>query len=612
MENLETFLSLFNWKIEFNNLKIPLKKEIAINRKDQNIYFLAGVNDLQKRNGDNDIVEKNYFYLDFDIRENVLKNENRIITDTELEEKIAFILEILEKNDKYKEWSALVNSWNWLHVYYRNNENIKIDIKKYKDGVSEIIKTLNETINDKNLLADGACCNIWRIARLPFSFNLKRKEKYNLENKQVKLYWIEKRNSRLVLEINSIAEQVEKEKKIKEQIKTSEQNKENDEVMEKILKLDLYEMIKNDFWFIPAGDGKNFLHDCRKWNQWLFIFQKDGYYYLHNQGSHFLTEKWFEKDKNYNVFWYVRKLNNFNNQETFKYFEDNFWIKKEKQTEKIIKLSDLLFTPNEKKDNEKRYTWGTENLNKNFWIIRGWSYIVLVGETWWGKTTFALNQALRNTELWHTVLYLSLEMDTNELVNNLARKYACYEIEEEFKKSIPDSKKYAFDKKRTEILENKKLKIAWMKKGSDLTIKQIEEMIKNHNEKIDLLYLDNFDLIEMIGREDELTKQRKISKSIMKMASYLNIPVVVLHHYRKKWTAQGKNNQRTMDDIWGNRKITHDADFVLQLSRAKWEDLTKEEKAKTSLWLAKARWYDSSFSEVYFYKWHFYDYFPNF
>jgi len=60
----------------------------------------------------------------------------------------------------------------------------------------------------------------------------------------------------------------------------------------------------------------------------------------------------------------------------------------------------------------------------------------------------------------HNVLYFSLEMDTNELINNLARKYACFEIEEEFKKNIPETKKYAFEKKRLEILQNKKLKIA--------------------------------------------------------------------------------------------------------------------------------------------------------
>jgi len=73
-----------------------------------------------------------------------------------------------------------------------------------------------------------------------------------------------------------------------------------------------------------------------------------------------------------------------------------------------------------------------------------------------------------------------------------------------------------------------------MKKGSDLDILDIQEMIKNHNEKIDLLYLDNFDLLELNTKDDELTKQRKISKKIMNMASNLNIPIIVLHHYRKK------------------------------------------------------------------------------
>ena len=603
---LEKFLSLFNGNFEFNNLTQKLTKQIAINNKKENIYFVAGVKDNTiKRANDEDILEKNYFVIDVDIREYFNKKDNKIIDDTELKRCINQLVVLCETDGYFKEWSAFINSWNGCHIYYRADKSLNISKEDYSIWV-KVIYELFDLLLKNNwywITCDHSCSNISRITRLPESINFSRNKKYWLEPKKVEILALEKNNSQLIEKIKDFADQKKNEK-----IENSylDKTKKENETIEKILSLPLSSIICEYLPVELASDLKNFTCKEKPWNQWMFLAKDEKWNdYLINIWTHFLKEKWLLK-KSYNTFSFIKDINNYSNTETYKYFEDKYWIKKEKPKPK---LSDFLKIDTEL-DNEKRYSWGTDKLNTKFWVIRGWNYIVIAGETGDGKTTFALNQALKNTEMGHNVLYFSLEMDTNELINNLARKYACFEIEEEFKKNIPETKKYAFEKKRLEILQNKKLKIAWMKKGSDLDILDIQEMIKNHNEKIDLLYLDNFDLLELNTKDDELTKQRKISKKIMNMASNLNIPIIVLHHYRKK-SSQWKQT-RTTDDLWWNRKISHDADYVLHLARTKWADLTAEEKSKTNLWLAKARGYDTSFWEVYFYKGHFYDYFPNF
>jgi hypothetical protein len=65
---------------------------------DGNIYFLASVDNKLKRNSDKDIIFKNYFYVDFDIRENYFKDQKTIISDDELDIYLDHIKEKLTDN----------------------------------------------------------------------------------------------------------------------------------------------------------------------------------------------------------------------------------------------------------------------------------------------------------------------------------------------------------------------------------------------------------------------------------------------------------------------------------------------------------------------------------
>lgn len=83
-------------KIEFNDLKqtYSLTDALAL---ESDVYFLASVTDTSKRNGDSDVIFKNYFVLDFDVRENTKKATGELLDDNVLDLCQQVIVEKLEE-----------------------------------------------------------------------------------------------------------------------------------------------------------------------------------------------------------------------------------------------------------------------------------------------------------------------------------------------------------------------------------------------------------------------------------------------------------------------------------------------------------------------------------
>jgi len=283
------------------------------------------------------------------------------------------------------------------------------------------------------------------------------------------------------------------------------------------------------------------------------------------------------------------------------------WIKQEYNisTKEVVKKQQAKKIIQSVKPEAKRenvfYTWGTDELTKKFAPIKRSSYIVLTGETGDGKTTFAYNMAIKNAILGRKVLYVSLEMDTIEIFENIARSYAGITIEEEVYKKIPENKQKAFNRKMEELKNIPNLKTIGMRKGADVTWEAVELLIEG---EWDLIFIDNLDLIIGEPSETDFMRQRRISRKIMNYTSIKQTPIVLLHHYRKKGKSGG---ERTLDDIGGSAKITHDADRIVMLSRIYGEDISPEEKASLRLYLNKARGYTRAMLTIYFIKGDFHD-----
>ena len=179
-DNVKKFLKQLvpQGEIEYNELNRALKvEEIEWLQKD--IYFLGGVKDGMKRNWDNDIIHKNYFVVDYDLRENYKKVTGELINDEELMKMLDHILIVIEGTE-FESWRYLVFSGNWFHFYYTSSD-LPLEKLRYKELVEYLYQKLDKLFADPIFKVDHSCANIWRILRLPGTTNWKRKVKHGLE-----------------------------------------------------------------------------------------------------------------------------------------------------------------------------------------------------------------------------------------------------------------------------------------------------------------------------------------------------------------------------------------------------------------------------------------------
>ena len=552
--------------------------------EDKNLYFVANV-DKDKgyvRCSDKDIKVKKYVYFDFDIRK-----DHKDKTDEEIKQMGKKFGEDLDSSGY--DWSAIVYTGNGLHVYFIGDSE-KINIEDYSFGYDCIRQEIEKIVGEK---ADEACRNVARIARIPCSFNNKTTKK------KVEFIELRKKKSLLLQSILTLgADEKERVKQIKEEEealrehKSFEQLHSSDELFKAINEIPIEQEIFKDYptW---RFDKKNFWETSgvRATSSWV---SNDKRNVLIISGS-----RWFSniKQKGVGTYLYRREMGRLSPKDTVDYFLSNYPA----LGKYVVKVEDKPI------DGTKRYTWGTTELNNTFALIKPTTYTVLVGESGDGKTTFAYFQAIQNVKLGHKVLYISLEMDTDELFDNIARSYAGITIVEEFNMITPAVKEEAYERKKAELKGLSNLITLGFRKGNNVDIDAIKKIIIEN--KADIVYIDNLDLVCVKGEADEYGRQRAVSKAVMKLTSELHTPIVLLHHYRKK-SSSSKTCKRSMDDIGGNRKIVHDADRVVHIVRNYKDDATIEERASLALFLDKARGYSKALKMVYFYKGEFFDKYP--
>ena len=293
-----------------------------------------------------------------------------------------------------------------------------------------------------------------------------------------------------------------------------------------------------------------------------------------------------------------------NKPEAIKWLKEYCGIEEKKSVKRVEKA----LKQDIKRDIEKRYTWGTTKMNHGMAVIKPHHYTVLVGQQGDGKTTFCFFQGRANAKLGHKVLFLSLEMDTNELISDIARRFAGITIEEEFNNSIPQRKQDAFKRKHDEVKNLENFKLQGVNRGDGIFWADIQKIIEQ--EQPDLVYVDNLNAISKKPNQTENDKQAEVSQSIMSFTNEKQIPVVLLHHYRKKSTGES-SKMRSMDAVEGSSRITKDADLVVHIIRNTEEEATELEKRETKVWLEKARGYSPAMKTLYFDRGDYRDDIPN-
>lgn len=219
-------------------------------------------------------------------------------------------------------------------------------------------------------------------------------------------------------------------------------------------------------------------------------------------------------------------------------------ITKEKKTDDIFAYSEP-------------YTFGTRSLDKMMTPIQRNHFNLFVWETGHGKTAFCFYMAQENAKLGHKVLFLSLEMTTEAMYIRQAREF-CWITKEQWrdKSKISESQKKAFLDHMEKLKNIPNMTLAWFPKEILPTPENISSVILEW--KYDLVFIDNFDLIQS-SEKDKLIKEEEMAKFFMDFTNSNNIPIFMLHHF-KKWN-DGKGS-RWNDSIKWSSKITHSADNI--------------------------------------------------
>lgn len=271
------------------------------------------------------------------------------------------------------------------------------------------------------------------------------------------------------------------------------------------------------------------------------------------------------------------------NKESMKWIRETFNLDQTLKREMLVRSEEIKMDFEEPKEEYKPYTWGTEGLDEDFWAMKPHEYGILTGETSGGKSAIALFFAKQNAKIGHKILYINLEMKSEEFLAREARKYANVTVKEYRTNKIPERKQKLMAEKIKEYTDLKNLEIIGF---SDDTHKTIELVIaKVEEKKPTLLIIDNLDKLDISeGIRDKWANADHISNKLVFFTNNNNIPVILIHHY-----AKSKGASRGIESLRGSAKLGHDADWVMLIERDMEAEPKTMESARLTLKVIKHR-----------------------
>lgn len=208
------------------------------------------------------------------------------------------------------------------------------------------------------------------------------------------------------------------------------------------------------------------------------------------------------------------------------------------------------------------YTWGLDFIDQKITTPKKGKLNVVVADENQGKSTFMYFMARMNHKRYgHKVVYFNLEQTKGEVINDMATQYC-----EATKLDIRDNKHLdnpLYQKRKRELETQEDICFLGRKAESTTGMKEIRERIKD--EPMDLLILDNLTCIE--GRGANRNEQLKnITLELIEMSQKHNIPIILVHHYRKRDT-QTKGIFRDVHNMEGSGSLKNLAPVIIQVAR---------------------------------------------
>lgn len=541
------------------------------------LYLLGGVQPFTgsmpyaRHTKDADIVQKKYVVFDFDIRK-----EHTTMTDDQIKEQASAYATALKIHPFLKGWRYISYSGNGFHVWYISDTAYPCIPHMWSLGYKEALLSFAQF---PIIQPDPACSNASRIIRLPYSTNTKNGEKKltsivetNDDWNSDMLKFIALFNMRL--EGTAVKDMVEKIKREPISLILSsfgyQINAKNQILLNGKVSSCTIHPEKNyvhRFSGKPgSGDAISFLKGIEGLT-FLEAVQKIAQDYFHETVAP--TEKELVKQRH----------------------ED-----KKRQVQKKLESSYIPII------------WNTPLMNAQFPPIKRYCYTVMAGETKSGKSTVAFDLAVKNAERGRNVLYITLEMTAQQLIENIARSAADVTPTQEHarlrKGKYEETQEQIFQDTVHRIRSLKTLYILGREVGSTDTIENIISTILTYDD-LDLVIIDNLDKVDNLEGQNDFDKQKDVSNKLLHFTNDFCIPVILVHHLRKS-IDEKRAMFRNVDALSGTGKISHDANIVVMVSREK-DETGMYTSSSTFIRVAETREFNPAIRKVWFHDGTFYD-----
>lgn len=596
------------WKVEFNNLDKIMTFDEALTFK-WNIYFLASVKENTRRNSDKDIIFKNYFFVDFDIRENYFKDQKTIITDEELDIYLDNIKQTLTDN-WFWDWKYIVNTWNWFHFYWVWVWN-NYSVEDYKLAIENYFKQIDWMFTDWIIKTDHACKNIWRIARLPWTINYWRETKYKLEPKEATIIEQTDIVSEKIANIPDIA-RLEKQKEVQKDIQYRMRNI-DDTCLQAILELDIVPLIEDYTWLQLGKDKKNF--PDKNWNTGMFVADN----ILHWTGTSRISDKF----NGYNTFLFVKQHYNLDNNWTFQRFKDRYSHIQELSNDKKKEYKQEIKKVEKQQELSKNIRVEKETIDWKFWWYRpsrwldyldkefrklddAWELIVMFWPPWCWKTEIGFFIAKANKDI--KSVYFCLEIPEDTILKRRWLRKNWLDWEDVDYNKIEEHKQVACVNTINYFKKESKKYLKMISISEQPSIEQLLLKMEQEKEDKTIFIIDN--LWKITWDDNENIRFADITSKLQTFAYNNHCRVILQHHTIKPMS---NNKQKDLDNVFstplfwpygfrGSQKIYDNCTRLMEIHR-------EYEAGKTQLLQYKHTPTDTRWlAEIAFEKWDFIEY----
>lgn len=438
-------------------------------------------------------------------------------------------------NDSPLKPSLVVESVHWFHLYYLSDNNLTEE--QFSDWNLWIRNYYNGDIK--------VCKDTARVLRIPWY--------YHMKEEKVMVTFRDDLSCGMLYSVEEIYKAFPNQMEIAPK------------VLQERVKPTLN--LENNFWR-NAGelDNKSMLEELSgtSWVNWeTYTFKRNSWGTEQIRCNGKSTWCWIDKngmigswDKGWPT-WiqWLKWYKDINWKELAKYLKDHHPEIEERKVAKI-NTEELIYKPTVVPKLEKpNFTWWEIWLDDHLGKLKRGQLVILLGETWAWKTTFATFMARQNKGCCYYVL--------EDKVENIAMRYAMKRAgitKHEYNEWIWSKEKEMLYERAYLDFRNRDITMVdiWQK----IQVETLMESMKEMKAKwCWLFFIDNLWFITAKW-QSEAEQTAEISHQLVSFCMEQNVCVVLLHHF-KKWKA----GDRDISQMRGSWKLWDDAFVVVKYIR---------------------------------------------